>query len=124
MTPTAPPSPAWDNWKTQVRKGYLELCLLSVLRARGRLCGVDLLGILTEVGLETGEGTLYPLLNRLSAEGWLEAQWETPSGRGHPKKYYRLTPSGRSLAESMAREFRRMFDSFKLAGEKTGEKTE
>lgn len=50
---------------------------------------------------ETGvkSGTLYPLLIRLEAKGYLEAQWLEPEAPGRPPRHaYRLTPSGVSLA--------------------------
>lgn len=40
------------------------------------------------------EGTVYPLLARLKAEGWVDSEW-VEAEVGHPRKYYRLTPSGR-----------------------------
>jgi DNA-binding PadR family transcriptional regulator len=44
-------------------------------------------------------GTLYPLLMRLEALGYLEAEWQQPAERGRPPRHaYRLTPSGMKLA--------------------------
>lgn len=44
-------------------------------------------------------GTLYPLLIRLEAQAYLEAQWQQPSGGGRPPRHvYRLTASGTELA--------------------------
>ena len=48
------------------------------------------------------EGTVYPLLNRLRAVGVVESEW-VESDSGHPRKYYRLTASGRQRALEMAR---------------------
>ncbi|PZO90627.1 MAG: PadR family transcriptional regulator [Sphingomonas sanxanigenens] len=45
-------------------------------------------------------GTLYPLLIRLEQQGRLEAQWLPPSEPGRPPRHaYRLTASGRALAQ-------------------------
>jgi len=61
--------------------------------------GYDLLG---ETGLKSG--TLYPLLMRLSDQGLLEAEWRPPLQPGRPARHaYRLTPSGLSLSNSLAR---------------------
>ncbi|MBV9281755.1 MAG: PadR family transcriptional regulator [Chloroflexi bacterium] len=47
-------------------------------------------------------GTLYPLLIRLTEQGWLEASWEAPTHPGRPPRHtYRLTAEGRK--EAMAR---------------------
>lgn len=52
-----------------------------------------------EIGKEAGlaSGTLYPILDRLSREGWLEPSWEDidPAREGRPRRrYYRLTADG------------------------------
>lgn len=44
-------------------------------------------------------GTLYPLLMRLAAQGYLEAEWQMPQERGRPARHaYRLTAAGLGLA--------------------------
>lgn len=46
-------------------------------------------------------GTLYPLLIRLEAQGYLEAEWQQPSEGGRPPRHaYRLTASGVQLARA------------------------
>jgi PadR family transcriptional regulator PadR len=47
------------------------------------------------------EGTVYPLLSRLKAEGLLASEW-VEADAGHPRKYYKLTASGRRRAVQMA----------------------
>ncbi|MFN8419308.1 MAG: helix-turn-helix transcriptional regulator [Anaerolineae bacterium] len=42
------------------------------------------------------EGTLYPLLRRLEQQGLLVSEWEV--GEARPRKYYRISPSGREIA--------------------------
>lgn len=44
-------------------------------------------------------GTLYPLLIRLEAQGYLEAEWQAPAEAGRPPRHaYRLTSPGLKLA--------------------------
>ena len=44
-------------------------------------------------------GTLYPLLMRLAAQGYLEAEWQPPQGPGRPARHaYRLTAAWRGRA--------------------------
>jgi len=97
-----PPPDADDKWETQLRKGCLELAILGSLWT-GRRYGLEILRSLKrESELVVSEGTVYPLLSRLRADGLLESEWvETESG--HPRKYYRLTPRGRRRATQMAR---------------------
>ncbi|HEY7466407.1 MAG TPA: PadR family transcriptional regulator [Dehalococcoidia bacterium] len=49
-------------------------------------------------------GTLYPILMRLEAQGWLEARWEEAPQPGKPARHlYRLTALGASEARSALR---------------------
>ena len=46
-------------------------------------------------------GTLYPLLIRLEAQGYLQAEWQQPPEGGRPPRHaYRLTESGVALARA------------------------
>jgi len=84
---------------SQLRKGVLEYCVLSLLRDRPRF-GTELLNELADTGaLATSQGTVYPLLARLRREELVTTEWqESPSGP--PRRYYSLTPAGRTaLAE-------------------------
>jgi PadR family transcriptional regulator len=102
-----------DKWEVQLRKGCLELAILASLWG-GRLYGLELLRVLEqESDLVITEGTVYPLLSRLRAEGLLDAEW-VEAELGHPRKYYRLTSAGRKRAIAMARIWSRF--SAKLDG--------
>lgn len=91
-----------DKWEVQLRKGCLELAILGSLWSRTRY-GLEILRHLEgESELVLSEGTVYPLLARLKAEGMLDARW-VEAEAGHPRKYYRLTPFGRRRAVQMAR---------------------
>lgn len=95
----------FTNWRVQIRKGYLELCILLLIQRHSRLYGFDLLEKLREVDLDLKEGTVYPLLNRMTSDQVLKAVWETEQVKGHPRKFYSLTPTGSKLLESMKLEF-------------------
>lgn len=92
-----------ETWDTQLRKGGLELAVLTLL-ARHRMYGLELLTRLGESGFPVSEGTIYPLLNRLSSQGVIAAEWVT-GDTGHPRKYYRLTSTGVSQAQRMVRQW-------------------
>src|SRR5271163_603109 len=94
-------SDSGDKWEVQVRKGSLELAILAVLWP-GRLYGLEILRKLADSSaLIVPEGTVYPLLSRLKAEGLLTSEW-VESDAGHPRKYYKLTANGRRRAVQMA----------------------
>jgi len=76
-----------------MRRGVLEFVVLLII-SRGKIYASDILKKLKAADLLVVEGTLYPLLSRLKAEGLLEYKWEE-SKSGPPRKYYTLTASGR-----------------------------
>lgn len=63
--------------------------------------GYDIIDqISRQVAIDIAEGTLYPLLNRLKADGLVDAKWvEQPSGI--PRKYYTLTNAGEETLDEM-----------------------
>lgn len=99
--PTPPPDGA-EKWEIQLRKGSLELAILAALW-ESPLYGLEILR-----NLESGsdlvvvEGTVYPLLTRLRGLSLVASEW-VESDSGHPRKYYRLTDSGRQRVLAMAR---------------------
>ena len=97
-----------DNWRVQVKKGYLELCLLLIIRRHKRMYGLELLEKLDALDLSLKEGTLYPLLNRMTDDGLLAATWETVNVKGHPRKFYALTKRGTQSLNEMEDEFLKM----------------
>jgi PadR family transcriptional regulator, regulatory protein PadR len=89
-----------ENWTVQVRKGLLELAVLSAL-SRDEQYGLELLRRLQDVpGLEVQEGTLYPLLSRLRLQGLVRTRLEE-SPEGPARKYYALTREGRRALAGM-----------------------
>ena len=95
---------------SQLRRGVLEFCVLALLRDEERY-GFEIVRALSEAdGLVTTEGTLYPLLGRLRKEGVVETTWRE-SSYGPPRRYYRLTPTGRSLLTAFTAEWVRFRDS-------------
>ena len=81
-----------QNFESQIRKGILEYCILSVLRNE-RAYASDIIFKLKEAKLIVVEGTLYPLLTRMKNADLLSYEWEE-STSGPPRKYYFLTPQG------------------------------
>ena len=81
-----------ENTQTQMRKGILEYCILSII-SRGEIYASDIISELTKARLLVVEGTLYPLLTRLKNNGLLSYNWQE-STSGPPRKYYVLSPAG------------------------------
>ncbi|MEI7578993.1 MAG: PadR family transcriptional regulator [bacterium] len=79
----------------EMRKGLIEFAVLSVI-AKNKIYTSDMLNLLKEAQLITSEGTLYPLLSRLSREEAVSYYWEE-SPSGPPRKYYQLTNKGQTM---------------------------
>jgi len=88
-----------DNIKSQMRKGYLEYCILLILRKKSAYTS-DIIAELKEAKLIVVEGTLYPLLTRLKNSELLDYRWEE-STQGPPRKYYEMTPQGAIFLEEL-----------------------
>lgn len=81
-----------ENTQSQMRKGVLEFCILSII-SKGEIYPSDIIVKMKEAKLIVVEGTLYPLLTRLKNGGLLSYSW-VESNAGPPRKYYKLTPLG------------------------------
>lgn len=88
-----------DNIKSQMRKGMLEFCVLSML-SHEKAYPSDILKALAASDLVVVEGTIYALLNRLKREGKLSYEWQE-SRQGPPRKYFFVTDYGREVLSAM-----------------------
>lgn len=85
--------------QAQMRKGVLELCILSIL-SQGDAYPTEIIDKLKFTKLVVVEGTLYPLLTRLKNTGLLAYRWEE-SNSGPPRKYYKLTEEGENYLKEL-----------------------
>ncbi len=88
-----------EKVKSQMRKGVLEYCILSILKNKDAYAS-DIIDSLKEAKLIVVEGTLYPLLTRLKNDGMLSYRWEE-STSGPPRKYYKLTELGQKFLKEL-----------------------
>ena len=75
----------------QFKKGVLELIVLLAVR-KNDMYGYELVAEVSKV-VSVNEGTIYPLLKRLTNEKYFET-YLRESTEGPPRKYYHLTASG------------------------------
>ncbi len=90
--------------------GALEVMILQSLRLRP-MHGYALVKHIKLVSsdlLRVEEGSLYPALQRMLKEGWLEAETGT-SAKGRPTRIYRLTEAGIRHLEKEVVSFEKMF---------------
>ena len=88
-----------ENISSQMRKGILEYCILSIL-AKNDAYSSDVITTLKGAKIIVVEGTLYPLLTRLKNQGYLAYRWEE-SKQGPPRKYYTITEQGKLLLKEL-----------------------
>ena len=97
-----------ESLLVQLRKGALDLCVLALL-ARGDSYAYEIASLLAD-GIGMGEGTIYPLMRRMQADGLVTTYLEESSS-GPPRKYYRLTRAGHAAFEAQKAEWNAFTDS-------------
>ena len=95
--------------QAQMRKGVLELCILSIL-SQGDAYPTEIIDKLKDTRLVVVEGTLYPLLTRLKNTGLLGYRWEE-STSGPPRKYYKLTEIGEQYLKELQLSWQELVDA-------------
>lgn len=93
-----------EDWKSQVKRGTLELCILTLLKDKDYY-GYELTKVLGQWDIvSSNENTMYPLLRRLTKENFLESYWqENKENSDMPRrKYYRITSLGQAYLVEMS----------------------
>lgn len=88
-----------ENTASQMRKGVLEFCILSVIK-QGEVYPSDIIDKMKAANLNIFEGTLYPLLTRLKNAEFLTYRW-IESNSGPPRKYFSLTEKGAAFYKEL-----------------------
>lgn len=94
-------NPLFDNTILELRRGLIVLAVLTQLDEEQY--GYSLIKRLSDKGLEVDQGTLYPLLRRLEAQGLLESSWRVESDR--PRRYYVISAEGRRILPQLKQEW-------------------
>ena len=102
----------FNKWTGQIRRGYLELCIFALIIRLEKTYGFEIISTAQGLGLSIKEGTLYPILNRMTKEGHLTASWDIQNVQGHPRKFYSITDQGQQLFTRMKTEFEDMNTTF------------
>lgn len=91
----------FENTTLELRRGVIVLAVLSQLNEEQY--GYSLLKLLSDQGLDVDQGTLYPLLRRLEAQGLLQSIWKLEEAR--PRRYYVISPEGKDLLPKLKSEW-------------------
>lgn len=86
----------------QFKKGVLELCVLVLLNKQD-CYGYELVQKISQK-IDISEGSAYPLLRRLTKEGYFTTYLKE-STEGPPRKYYKLTAEGKKYLETLLQEW-------------------
>jgi PadR family transcriptional regulator PadR len=92
----------FDTLRLELRRGAVIVAVLAALRSEQY--GYTLRKALAEHGMEIDEGTLYPLLRRLEAQGLLVSEWREEDKRN--KRFYRLSPDGTEILKQLLTEWK------------------
>ncbi|MEP6685123.1 MAG: PadR family transcriptional regulator [Parafilimonas sp.] len=98
-----------QNTQSQMRKGVLEFCILSIIR-QGEVYPSDIVDKMKGANLNILEGTLYPLLTRLKNAGYLTYRW-VESNSGPPRKYFLMTDQGLQFYGELERTWKELADA-------------
>lgn len=98
-----------QNTQSQMRKGVLEFCILSIIR-QGEAYPSDIVEKMKAANLNILEGTLYPLLTRLKNADLLTYRW-VESLSGPPRKYFSMTDKGLEFYADLERTWKELADA-------------
>src|SRR5271169_4641983 len=94
-----------ERAKADFLPGTLDMLVFKVLM-RGHLHGYAIAQLIQQLSddlLRVEEGSLYPALQRLELNGWVDGEWGV-SANNQRARFHRLTPDGRTdLPEESAR---------------------
>lgn len=100
-----------EEWKSQIRRGTLEFCILLMIRAKP-CYGYDIISRLEKWPILTAkESTIYPLLRRLLKEGYLSSFWQDAAEGLPPRKYYAITDKGEEYLLAMSEEWEHLLSA-------------
>jgi len=94
-----------EKTKTDLLPGTLDMLVLKILMS-GHLHGYAIAQLIQQLSgdlLRVEEGSLYPALQRLELNGWIEGEWGLSANRRRAR-FYKLTTEGRKhLTEESVR---------------------
>lgn len=90
-----------ESISLEMRRGVIVLAVLSLLQEEQY--GYSVLKQLSDCGMDVDQGTLYPLLRRLEAQGLLQSAWRVEEAR--PRRYYLISTQGKAALPKLREEW-------------------
>ncbi|MCI8668894.1 MAG: PadR family transcriptional regulator [Lachnospiraceae bacterium] len=99
-----------DDWKSQIKRGTLEFCILLMIRQKPSY-GYEIISTLEKYPIMAAkENTIYPLLRRLLKEEFISSSWQDSTEGLPPRKYYSITDRGLEYLSMMFVEWDNLLD--------------
>ena len=98
-----------DKLKSDLLPGTLDMMVLKIL-TRGHLHGYAIAQFIQQLSddlLRVEEGSLYPALQRLEMNGWIEGEWAL-SANNRRARFYKLTADGRKHLQTETVRYRQV----------------
>ena len=98
--------------KSDLLPGTLDMLVLKTL-TRGRFHGYAIAQLIQQLSddiLRVEEGSLYPALQRLELNGWIEGEWSL-SANNRRARFYKLTPAGRKQLTGETQRYRQVTEA-------------
>ena len=100
-----------DDWKSQIKRGTLEFCILLMIKQRPSY-GYEIISTLEKYPiLAAKENTIYPLLRRLMKEDYVSSSWQESVEGLPPRKYYSVTDKGLEYISAMSKEWNNLLNA-------------
>ena len=98
-----------EKIRNELLPGTLDMLVLKTL-THGHLHGYAIAQLLLQISgdvLQVEEGSLYPALQRLELNGWIEGDWGM-SANNRRARFYKLTPEGRKKLSAETERYKQM----------------
>lgn len=97
-----------DNWIIQLRKGVFEIAVLSLISQRP-MYGYEITSALKQTPIfQIPNGSIYPILSRITKKSWAFAYWEESQG-GPKRKYYQITKEGNEILKNRLTDYEAVY---------------
>ncbi len=103
---------------TQFRKGVIEMCVLALIESKD-MYGYEIVQSIADY-TEINEGTVYPILRRLTQEEYF-VTYLRESSVGPARKYYHITERGKAYLNSLKSDWKEFSNMVNEILEKTVE---
>ena len=89
----------------ELLKGHIDTLILAILEKNDSYGFEIAKNVLNKTTFELKDGTLYISLKRMESKGLIESYWQSSTGAGNRRKYYKITDLGRETLDIKVQEW-------------------